>query len=66
MASFFARAHWRKAKEAILRRGDLYDDDPEVQTTKLSNFVIRAVGCSNIQGYWVWWERERFTVDTHS
>ena len=40
MASFFARAHWRKAKEAVLRRGDLYDDDPEVQTTKLSNFVI--------------------------
>lgn len=30
MTGFFARSHWKKAKEAILRRGDLYDDDPEV------------------------------------
>ena len=36
MASFFARAHWRKAKEAVLRRGDLYDDDPEVKNCQIS------------------------------
>ena len=26
----FARTNWKKAKEAVLRRTDLFDDDPEV------------------------------------